>query len=162
MTQFIKEAGSHIFDDPTIESLYEKGKNPLWQYSVTTSGIEVLVCPIFLEKRLDKNNDFQYSWLYRVTINNNSDDDIKIKNRYWKIIEENGYLIEVFGKGVVGKTPDIAKGDKFEYTSGVNLNCKSGVMFGYYEIEKTGASTMKQIDIPFFSLDSKEQQDMPN
>ena len=121
-------------------------------YSKTTNKINVTVRPYYLEYQSepDKNH---YVSAYQITINNFSKETVKLKNRYWKIIDSNGSEQEVRGSGVVGEQPIIQPGHKFEYTSGAPLTTPSGFMEGFYEMETTNGSKF-DATIPLFSLDS--------
>ena len=73
-------------------------------------------------------------------------------NRHWKIIDANGDLQEVRGRGVVGEQPVLKPGEKFEYTSGTPLTTSSGFMEGTYEMQGDSGNTFN-VKIPQFSLD---------
>ena len=86
-------------------------------YTKTTKKINITVNPYFLEDQSEPE-DQHYVWAYQVTINNLGKESVKLKNRYWKIIDSNGTKQEVKGEGVVGEQPTLNPGEKFEYTSG--------------------------------------------
>jgi ApaG protein len=92
-------------------------------------------------------------WAYQVTIDNQGNEKVQLKNRYWKIIDSNGSEQEVKGEGVVGEQPVLNPGEKFEYTSGTPLSTPSGFMGGHYEMETKTGKKFEAI-IPQFSLDS--------
>ena len=121
-------------------------------YTKTTKNINITVNPFYLEDE-SSPNDQQYLWAYQVTINNLGSETVKLKNRFWEIINSNGITQEVSGKGVIGKQPIIKPGEKFEYTSGTPLNTPSGFMKGHYEME-TSQGNKFDVLIPLFSLDS--------
>ena len=121
-------------------------------YTKTTNKITITVNPYFLEEQSEPD-DQHFVWAYQVTINNLSKEVVKLKNRYWKIIDSNGDKQEVKGEGVVGEQPILNPGEKFEYTSGTPLSTPSGFMEGYYEMEKKNGSIF-EASIPQFSLDS--------
>ena len=78
---------------------------------------------------------------------------LRLKNRYWKIIDSNGAKQVVKGEGVVGEQPVLNPGEKFEYTSGTPLSTPSGFMEGHYEMETKNGDKF-DVSIPLFSLDS--------
>jgi len=121
-------------------------------YTKTTKKINITVNPYFLEDQSEPE-DQHYVWAYQVTINNLGKESVKLKNRYWKIIDSNGTKQEVKGEGVVGEQPTLNPGEKFEYTSGTPLSTPSGFMEGYYEMETKNGSRF-EASIPQFSLDS--------
>tara|TARA_Y100000741_G_C17817378_1_gene380739 strand:- start:56 stop:448 length:393 start_codon:yes stop_codon:yes gene_type:complete len=121
-------------------------------YTKTTNSINITVNPYYLEEHSEPD-EHHYVWAYQVTINNLGEETVKLKNRYWKIIDSNGTKQEVKGKGVVGEQPILNPGEKFEYTSGTPLSTPSGFMEGYYEMETNNGGKF-DASIPLFSLDS--------
>jgi len=121
-------------------------------YSKKTKKINITVNPYFLDDQSEPEDE-HFVWAYKVTIDNQSNEKVQLKNRYWKIIDSNGSEHEVRGEGVVGEQPILNPGEKFEYTSGTPLSTPSGFMEGYYEMETTEGKTFDAI-IPQFSLDS--------
>ena len=88
-----------------------------------------------------------------MTIDNQGNEKVQLVNRHWKIIDANGTLQEVRGKGVVGEQPILNPGEKFEYTSGTPLTTSSGFMEGSYEMQGDDGNTF-DVQIPQFSLDT--------
>ena len=82
-------------------------------------------------------------------------------SRYWKIIDANGILQEVRGKGVVGEQPVLQPGEKFEYTSGTPLTTSSGFMEGIYEMQNSNGDKF-DVNIPKFSLDNPFEKNKLN
>ena len=121
-------------------------------YSKTTKKISITVKPYYLEDQSEPE-DQHYVWAYKVTIDNQGNEKVQLVNRHWKIIDANGTLQEVRGKGVVGEQPVLNPGEKFEYTSGTPLSTPSGFMGGHYEMETKAGKKFEAI-IPQFSLDS--------
>ncbi len=121
-------------------------------YSKKTKKINITVNPYFLDDQSEPE-DQHFVWAYQVTIDNQSNEKVQLKNRYWKIIDSNGSEQEVRGEGVVGEQPILNPGEKFEYTSGTPLSTPSGFMGGYYEME-TNKGKRFDVIIPQFSLDS--------
>ena len=121
-------------------------------YSKKTKKINITVNPYFLDDQSEPE-DQHFVWAYQVTIDNQSNEKVQLKNRYWKIIDSNGSEQEVRGEGVVGEQPILNPGEQFEYTSGTPLSTPSGFMGGYYEMETNEGKRFDAI-IPQFSLDS--------
>ena len=121
-------------------------------YSKKTKKINITVNPYFLDDQSEPE-DQHYVWAYQVTIDNQSNEKVQLKNRYWKIIDSNGSEQEVRGEGVVGEQPILNPGEKFEYTSGTPLSTPSCSMVGHYEME-TKKGKKFEASIPLFSLDS--------
>ena len=121
-------------------------------YSKKTRKINITVNPYFLDDQSEPDEQ-HFVWAYQVTIDNQGNEKVQLKNRYWKIIDSNGSEQEVKGEGVVGEQPILNPGEKFEYTSGTPLATPSGFMGGHYEMETKAGKKFEAI-IPQFSLDS--------
>jgi len=121
-------------------------------YSKKTRKINITVNPYFLDDQSEPEEQ-HFVWAYQVTIDNQGNEKVQLKNRYWKIIDANGSEQEVKGEGVVGEQPILNPGEKFEYTSGTPLSTPSGFMGGHYEMETKAGKKFEAI-IPQFSLDS--------
>ena len=121
-------------------------------YSKKTRKINITVNPYFLDDQSEPE-DQHFVWAYQVTIDNQSNDKVQLKNRYWKIIDSNGSEQEVRGEGVIGEQPILNPGERFEYTSGTPLSTPSGFMGGHYGMETTEGKKFDAV-IPQFSLDS--------
>ena len=120
-------------------------------YTKTTKSISITVNPYYLEDQSEPEQ-LHYVWAYQVTINNLGKDEVKLKNRYWRITDSNGIKQEVRGEGVVGEQPVLKPGDSFEYTSGTPLKTSSGLMHGSYQMEDFKGKPFEVL-IPPFSLD---------
>lgn len=120
-------------------------------YSATTEDIEVEVEPQYLEEHSDPA-ERRFVWAYTISVHNNSDKDVRLRSRHWRITDATGHVEEVNGPGVVGEQPLIAPGRSFRYTSGCPLSTPSGIMVGQYEMERPDGGRFK-VDIPAFSLD---------
>ena len=121
-------------------------------YETTTRAIRVSVRPQYLPDQSDPA-DSQYVWAYHVRIENQGEETVQLRSRYWRITDGLGRLQEVRGPGVIGKTPMLRPGEVFEYTSGTPLSTSSGIMSGSYQmVSETGEKF--DIEIPAFSLDT--------
>lgn len=120
-------------------------------YAATTRDIEVRVEPFFLPDRSDPDEE-RFVWGYRVTIDNQSGEKVKLLSRHWHITDAAGRVEEVRGPGVVGEQPELRPGDSYTYTSGCPLATPSGIMVGRYTMRNAGGETF-EIAIPAFSLD---------
>lgn len=120
-------------------------------YSAVTRNIIVTVKPFYMEDRSEPDEN-RYVWGYRVTIDNQSDDAVKLLSRYWNITDGGGKVEEVRGDGVVGEQPELDPGDSYQYTSGCPLSTPSGFMVGRYTMQ-TKSGEEFDIAIPAFSLD---------
>lgn len=120
-------------------------------YSAITRNIAVSVAPFYLEDQSDPAEN-HYVWAYRITIDNQSDEWVKLLSRYWRITDGAGRVEEVRGEGVVGEQPELDPGDSYQYTSGCPLATPSGIMVGRYTMQNDRGERF-EIDIPAFSLD---------
>lgn len=124
-------------------------------YSQVTRGIQVAVRPIYLDEQSEPDEG-RFFWAYQVRIENQGGDTVQLLNRYWRITDATGKVVEVRGPGVVGEHPVLKPGEAFEYTSGTPLGTPSGFMVGSYEMTTTEGERF-EIAIPAFSLDSPHQ-----
>lgn len=125
-------------------------------YRAITRSIAVEVEPFYLEDRSDPSES-RYVWGYRITIENQSDEQVQLLSRYWRITDGRGRVEEVRGAGVVGDQPELNPGDSYQYTSGCPLTTPSGIMAGHYTMRNAIGETF-DIDIPAFSLDIPGQK----
>lgn len=121
-------------------------------FSSTTRGIRVTVRPQYLPDQSDPTKP-QFVWAYHVLIENGGDATVQLRSRHWRVTDGLGRMREVKGPGVVGKTPVLRPGEKFEYTSGTPLSTPSGFMGGTYQMVNEAGENF-DIEIPTFSLDT--------
>jgi ApaG protein len=119
-------------------------------YRSTTDKVTVSVEPTYLSQESSPEENI-YVWAYKVRIENNGEDALQLKTRYWKITDAYGRVQEVHGAGVVGEQPVLNPGSSFEYTSGTPLSTPSGIMVGSYAMQGPDGRLM-DIAIPAFSL----------
>jgi len=93
-----------------------------------------------------------FFFVYFITIENHSDFSVQLTKRHWDIFDSSGEKRVVDGDGVVGETPVIAPGGKFQYNSGCNLTSEIGNMKGYYTLIKLLDQEELKIAIPKFDL----------
>jgi ApaG protein len=111
----------------------------------------VSVEPAYLEEKSSPSSS-QYFWVYRVMIENQGLETVRLVSRHWMIMNARGELTEVKGLGVVGDQPVLKPGESYEYTSGAPLDTPSGMMGGTYQIERESGEQFN-VEIPTFSLD---------
>lgn len=121
-------------------------------YSLVTRAIRVTVQPKYLEEQSAPAEN-HYVWAYHVKIDNEGQETVQLRNRYWRITDQHGRVNEVRGAGVIGKKPVLKPGQTFEYTSGTPLPTPSGIMGGTYQMV-TDSGEAFDVQIPAFSLDS--------
>ena len=125
-------------------------------YQQTTQSVEITVRPFFLDDQSEPDKS-HFVWGYHVTIHNQGGETVQLLNRYWRITDALGKVQEVRGPGVVGEQPVLEPGESFEYTSGCPLSTSSGIMGGFYEMERDGGERF-EVTIPTFSLDDPSQR----
>ena len=121
-------------------------------YEAVTRGVRVKVTPHFLEEESARDED-RFFWSYTIDIINEGSETVQLRSRHWRITDAAGHTEEVRGPGVVGKTPVLAPGASFRYTSGCPLGTPSGIMVGSYQMT-TEAGELFNVAVPAFSLDS--------
>ena len=93
-----------------------------------------------------------YFFVYFITIENKSDFAVQLTKRHWDIFDSIGEKRAVDGDGVVGETPVIESGQKFQYNSGCNLTSEMGYMKGFYTVVNLVDNEVFQVEIPRFDL----------
>lgn len=131
-------------------------------YEKTTFGISVTSTPVFIPEQSSPLNGY-FVWLYTIRIVNNSENEVQLLNRHWRITDAFGNLEEVKGPGVIGEQPVLSPGDSYEYSSGTNLRTSSGIMQGSYQFQNLDKKEeFLEVEIPAFSLDSPFTQGVIN
>ena len=117
----------------------------------TTHNIEISVEVKYLaDQSVPREN--HYFFIYFITIENKSDFSVQLLKRHWDIFDSISDLRTVDGEGVVGETPILSPGEKFEYNSGCNLTSELGFMTGYYTLVKMFDGKEFNVEIPRFDL----------
>ncbi|MCC6383828.1 MAG: Co2+/Mg2+ efflux protein ApaG [Bacteroidia bacterium] len=119
--------------------------------TLTTAGVKISV-ETFYQPTHSNPGQSHYVFAYRITIINESNDDIRLKRRHWHILDSDNSRRELEGEGVVGEQPLIAKGETYQYVSGCNLNTEIGKMYGTYLMERTNDKKMFFVKIPEFNM----------
>lgn len=124
-------------------------------YEAITKNIRVVVTPTFMTERSEPD-ERRWFWSYRVEITNLGAEPVRLRSRYWKIVDGQGRVQEVRGPGVVGEEPLIAPGGMYEYTSGCPLGTPTGFMVGSYQMQSHDGGWFT-VEIPAFSLDTPDE-----
>lgn len=112
--------------------------------------IQVKVDNFYLGAQSDPAEN-RFVFAYTITIENHSEQQVKLLKRYWLITDANGKQAEVYGDGVVGEQPELAPGSSYSYTSGAVLETPVGTMQGHYEMVSNNKQTFNA-PIPVFRL----------
>ncbi len=125
-------------------------------YQETTREVCVSVRSFFLADQ-SRPDDNHFVWAYRVKIENQGGDTVRLLRRTWHITDSRGRTQHVHGAGVVGEQPELQPGQSFEYTSGTPLETPSGFMVGVYHMIIATSGENFDVAVPAFSLDSPHQ-----
>ena len=118
---------------------------------IKTHNIEVSVEVSYLSRQ-SIPKEGHYFFVYFITIENKSDFSVQLTRRHWDIFDSIGEKRVVDGEGVVGETPVLAPGEKFEYNSGCNLTSDMGYMSGHYTLIRLINNEEFNVQIPKFDL----------
>ena len=75
-----------------------------------------------------------YVFAYTITISNVGEIGAQLISRSWNVNDASGHTEKVRGLGVVGHQPLLQPGEKFEYSSGCQLDTPVGTMRGSYQM----------------------------
>lgn len=112
--------------------------------------IAVSVQPQYLADQSDPEGG-RYVFAYTITIENVGTVAAQLISRHWIITGADNSAQEVRGLGVVGHQPLLQPGEKFEYTSGCQLDSPVGSMRGSYQMTAEDG-TQFEVEIPKFTL----------
>lgn len=104
-----------------------------------TEGIRVEVAAQYSAERSEPEKGI-YGYVYRVRVQNNGDEPVRLLARHWIIKDSENGQQEVTGAGVVGQQPRLEPGSSFEYMSGCPLHTPWGTMEGSYTMERDDGS----------------------
>jgi len=105
-----------------------------------THGIRVGASAEFSAADSDPT-DRNFIFRYTITIANHGDAPAQLLSRHWIIIDANGQREDVRGPGVIGQTPRLLPGEKFQYQSFCPLRTPWGTMEGSYEMKRDDGET---------------------
>ncbi|MFK7981833.1 MAG: Co2+/Mg2+ efflux protein ApaG [Saprospiraceae bacterium] len=116
-----------------------------------TQGIEISIQPDYQEQYSNPTKE-KYVYAYHVTIRNKGRSTVQLLRRHWFIYDSDNRLREVEGEGVIGQTPVIRPGERFEYNSWTEMRTTIGKMYGYYTMQRITDGAMIEAAIPEFQL----------
>jgi ApaG protein len=116
-----------------------------------TRGIKISVETHF-EGMFYKNYTLHFAFGYRITIENQSNDSVQLKSRFWEIKDSLNDPKTVVGEGVIGKKPVLKPGESHTYESGCLLTGPFGAMKGHYNMINFSNSRNFKVNIPSFKL----------
>ena len=110
----------------------------------------VTALPQFIADQSDPASE-RFVFAYTITIENVGTVAAQLISRHWFITDSNSRVQEVRGLGVVGEQPLLRPGEKFEYTSGCQLDTPVGTMRGTYQLVAEDGTAF-EAEIPEFTL----------
>jgi ApaG protein len=116
-----------------------------------TLGVKITVETQY-QNEYSNPQDNEFSFAYRVVIENNNEHAIQLLSRKWRIFDSNFNCRYVEGEGVVGQQPVIQPGSQHAYMSGCNLNTEMGKMSGIYLMKNLHNNETFEVKIPDFEL----------
>ncbi|CAA2962566.1 polymerase delta-interacting 2 [Olea europaea subsp. europaea] len=122
-------------------------------YRETTQDIRVTVIPFYLGHNYCDGSSFHW-WRYCIRLENFSDMTIQLRERHWRIFSRTKQLQTIKGRGVMGIEPSLTPTEPaYQYSSHVNLEDKSGLMWGTFKMQREDGHTF-ECKVPPFSLES--------
>ena len=115
-----------------------------------TYQITVTAAPQYVPDQSDPDAE-RYVFAYTITLENTGTVTAQLISRHWLITDGNSNVQEVRGLGVIGEQPLLRPGEKYEYTSGCQLDTPVGVMRGTYQMMGEDG-TACEAEIPAFTL----------
>lgn len=112
--------------------------------------ISVSAVPQYIPDQSDPENE-RYVFAYTIVIENVGSVPAQLISRHWIITDASDEVQEVRGLGVVGHQPLLKPGEKFEYTSGCQLDTPVGTMRGSYQMTADDGTQFEAV-IPEFTL----------
>ncbi|MFM7099615.1 MAG: ApaG domain [Verrucomicrobiota bacterium] len=100
--------------------------------AVELEGLRVTIDKLVYRRLPTGTTDRPHSFVYFISIHNDTDTQVTIKGRKWVVSHDDGSVQVVEGDGVVGETPSIPPGGKFSYNSQHLLNTRCATAEGAY------------------------------
>ena len=110
--------------------------------------IAVSAFPQFIADQSDPAAE-RYVFAYTISIENVGTVPAQLISRHWVITDGNSKVQEVRGLGVVGQQPLLKPGEKFEYTSGCQLDTPVGTMRGTYQMTAEDGTQLEAVIAEF-------------
>lgn len=118
----------------------------------TTEGIYICVETAYNQAH-SKPSLHEHLFAYRVTIENQGTQAVKLISRHWNIFDSlQAGTRQVSGEGVVGNQPIILPNQQYSYVSGCSLKSDMGYMDGHYIMHRQNDNQVIKIQIPAFQL----------
>ena len=115
-----------------------------------TYQVKVTALPQFVAEQSDPDAE-RYVFAYTITVENVGTVTAQLISRHWIITDGNSNVQEVRGLGVIGEQPLLRPGEKYEYTSGCQLDTPVGIMRVTYQMMAEDGTAF-EAEIPAFTL----------
>ena len=99
---------------------------------VELAGLRVTIDKLVYRRLPVSSGDRPHSFVYFISIHNDSDVAVTIKGRKWVVTHSDGQVLVVEGDGVVGQSPTIPPSGKFTYNSQHLISTPSATAEGAY------------------------------
>ena len=119
--------------------------------SLTTHGITVKVETMFISDQSSIEKKI-FTFAYRISITNHTDDTIKLLRRKWIITDALGGKKIIEGEGVLGVQPVLSPGESHTYVSGTHFPTLIGKMEGTYTMLRY--EELIDVKIPVFVMET--------
>jgi ApaG protein len=103
--------------------------------SAVTEGLRIEADAQYLPEKSEPDQR-HYLYVYRIRMRNEGERRARLVSRHWRILDAYNELREVRGPGVVGRHPDLAPGESFEYFSSCPLGTPWGTMEGSFQFAR--------------------------
>lgn len=124
--------------------------------TATTAQIKVSV-ESFYQKHMSDAEQEEFSFTYRITIENKGKNPVQLLSRKWYIADSLADDKIVEGEGVVGEQPVIIPGESYQYMSWCVLQSEIGKMEGWYIFLDLSTGTQFKVMIPAFCLHAAQR-----
>jgi ApaG protein len=134
------------FEKPVPQLLNETMANEKQTLFIEPPGLWVSVDRVVYDPTMPAPPDKPHSFVYFISIHNDTDTPVTIKGRKWVVTNDRGDITAVEGDGVVGEFPTIMPGDKYSYNSRHLLDKNHAVAEGsYIGLDATGRRVLTRI-----------------
>lgn len=109
-------------------------------------GLRVTIDKLVYRRLEVSSSERPHSFVYFVSIHNDSDVAVTIKGRKWVVTHSDGQVLVVEGNGVVGQMPTIPPSGKFSYNSQHLISTPSATAEGaYLGVDENGRAVVTRI-----------------
>jgi ApaG protein len=99
----------------------------------------------------DESPDRPHSFIYFISIRNDSPVAVTIKGRKWVVRHDDGTSLVLEGDGVVGEFPTVSPGERYSYNSRHIIHTRTATAEGaYLGLDETGRRVV--VRIPRFGM----------